>query len=776
MPAPVAEPTAARRRQWRVVGQVQGVGFRPRVFRLATSLGLTGWVRNDRSGVTIEAQGAPGMLDLFERTLAIDLPPLASIDALVSRDLGPADPVEHAFRIEHSDDDGRARARVTVDSVTCDACRRELLEPADRRRGHALINCTDCGPRYTIVRATPYDRANTTMSSFPMCDRCAHEFEDPADRRFHAQPNCCHDCGPRLELIDAAARPIEGDPIEHAARLIRGGGVVAIKGLGGYHLACDATSERAVATLRARKRRDHKAFAVMVGDLDAARALAEFSSDGEACLTSHAGPIVLAPARTPSPLAAGVAPGLHRVGVMLPTTPIHHLLVAAGLPALVMTSANASDDPLVRDDAEALERLAGVADAYLRHDRPIARAVDDSVVLDTGRGPVVVRRARGYVPSPVPISVPAALPGLAAGAELKNTVALVAGDRVILSQHIGDLTHTLAWRRFENAMDDLERLFEVRPAWIACDPHPGYRSRRAARRYARAHRLPLLEVQHHHAHLASVLAEHGRRGPVVGVIADGVGYGSDGTAWGGEILAGDLIDFRRLGRVRPLPLPGGDAAAKQTGRCAAAWLFTRFGEQAREHPAARRALPDRDERSVVFAMLRHGVNAPLSSGLGRLFDAASSALGVCDFNHHEAMSGQLLEALASVAGERPSGSGLMTLGEAGGLLELDHGPLLDRLLAGLERGEPVGSLAWVFHDAVADGLARAAIDACERSGLCTVALSGGVFVNELMTDLVASRLELAGFEVLTNRDVPPNDGGLSYGQAAVAAARLERGV
>lgn len=768
------ETTAPRRREWRVRGQVQGVGFRPCVYRVATALGLTGWVRNDQSGVIIEAVGTPAQFDRFEREILDHLPPLARIDHCEWHDLGPGAPHDALFRIIESDHNGLARAHVTVDSATCDACRRELLDPANRRYRHPLINCTDCGPRYTIVRDTPYDRAATTMASFAMCDACAHEYADPADRRFHAQPNCCHDCGPMLSLRGARGERIEGDPLARAAHLLRDGRVVAIKGLGGFHLACDATSERAVATLRARKKRDHKPFAVMVRDLDAARALAELTAEGERALCSPAAPIVLAPAKPDNGLAPGVAPGVHRVGVMLASTPIHHLLFADGLAPLVMTSANLSDDPLARDDDEAATRLVGIYDAILSHDRPIERAVDDSVVLDTHRGPVMLRRARGYVPSPLPLPIGARYPGLCVGAELKNACAIVSSDRAILGHHVGDLSYTLACERFDRTIDDLCRLFEVDPEWIACDPHPGYISRRYAHRYARRRAIPVIEVQHHHAHLAAVLAEHGHTDPAIGLICDGVGYGLDAEAWGGEILLGDLTSFERRGRMRPLLLPGGDAAAKRTGRCGAAWLFDRFGADASTRPMARWALPESDERDIVFAMLRHGVNAPPSSGMGRLFDAAASLLRLCDFNHHEAMAGQRLESAAARATTRPPADGLVELADQNGLLELDHRPVLDRLLRGMLDREPVEHLAWVFHDALADGLVRAATAVSERTNVRTVALSGGVFCNEVLTDLVADRLDRAGLACLTHRNVPPNDGGLAYGQAAVASARMER--
>jgi hydrogenase maturation protein HypF len=594
------------------------------------------------------------------------------------------------------------------------------------------------------------------MAGFAMCEDCAREYGDPADRRFHAQPVCCPDCGPRLRLLDAEGRALDGDPVARAAEMLRAGRVVAVKGLGGYHLAADATNEEAVRELRRRKRRDAKPLAVMVPDLEAAGALAELSDAAEKALTSPAAPIVISP-RGDGEVAPSVTAGHHRLGLMLPYAPLQHLLFAEGSGPLVMTSANVTDDPLVKDDDEALARLAGIADAFLAHDRPIERAVDDSIAIDGPRGLLPVRRARGYVPAPLPLPVAPARPGLAVGGELKGTVAVARADGAILSQHLGDLSWSLAWRRFERTVEDLLRLFEVTPAWVACDAHPDYLSHRHARRLADTG-LDLVVVQHHHAHLASLLAEHARSDRVVGLVCDGVGYGADGGIWGGEVLAGDLTGFTRLGRLRPLRLPGGDAAARETGRCASAWLFDAIGPGAVRDPAHRE-------------MLERDLRCPPSSGAGRLFDAAASLLGVCEENLHEAMSGMLLEAFASRAGARPSGADLMPLREEAGLAEIDHGPLLARILDGVENGEPVEDLAWLFHDALADGLARAARRAAAAEGIRTVGLSGGVFLNTLLTELTASRLEGAGLEVLLHREVPPNDGGIAYGQAAVAAAR-----
>ncbi|MFO0836796.1 MAG: carbamoyltransferase HypF [Phycisphaerales bacterium] len=763
-----------------VTGQVQGVGFRPFVFRIATRLGLTGMVRNDASGVVIELFGDPPGLDEFLRCLSAECPPLARIDTLRRRAIeAPSAPP--SFEIAESQHQGRPD-RVTVDSATCADCLREMLDPADRRRGHALINCTNCGPRYTIVNDVPYDRPLTTMAAFPMCERCLAEYRDPHDRRFHAQPTCCTSCGPSLGFVDAGGE-LHTAAIAAASDALTRGQIVALKGLGGYHLAVDATNEAAVARLRARKRRDHKPLALMVDSIETARSLVELSPEAERLLTSPAAPIVLASRRGEGGIASGVAPGMHRLGVMLPHTPIQHLLSQRVHRVLVMTSANLSDDPLITDDCDARARLSAIADAFLTHDRPIARAVDDSIVLDAPLGLLPLRRARGYVPTPIRLPIAADRPGLCLGGELKSTVAIVDADHAVLSQHLGDLNHTLAFERFRTTIEDLLRLYRVSPAWIARDAHPGYLSHRYADTLGRRWGVPIIDVQHHHAHMAAVLAEHGRTDAAVGLICDGVGFGSDGTSWGGEALVGNLASFRRVGRIRPLALPGGDAAAKQTGRCALSWLLDSLGPDAINTPIARRVVPADAERNAIGAMLARNLNCPPSSGLGRLFDAAAALLGVCEFNHFEAMSGMRLEAIASSTQLRePSGrrlsdgaSELVCVREQGGLVELDHRPLCRRLVQGIEGGEPIELLARIFHEVVASMLASAAIKAARDASLSCVVLSGGVFCNARLASLVHQELTRAGLEVLMHRQVPANDGGIALGQAAVAASVLRQG-
>jgi len=764
------------RLQLRVRGQVQGVGFRPFIHRLAAELSITGWVLNDVAGVLIEAWANPAILEEFAQRISSDAPPLAQIDSVTlqqPQDMSGEPP--SAFVILESDTGSDQAGRITVDSAVCSDCLAEMSDAEDRRFGHGLINCTNCGPRYSIIRDLPYDRPRTTMAGFPMCQACEVEYRDPSNRRFHAQPTCCPECGPSVFFVSCDGKSLgEGNPFAAARAFLEAGQTLAMKGLGGFHLVVDATNRAAVQSLRERKKRDHKPFALMVRDYEVARDLCQLDDAAIQALASPAAPIVIAPKRPGgATLAPEVAPGQHRLGVMLPNTPMQHLLAAECTSPLVMTSANLSDEPLVKDDEEALERLSAVADAFLTHDRPIERAVDDSVAVtdEAGKPLVVVRRARGMAPQPLPLPVAAAGVGLCCGADLKNSVALVRNGEAVLSQHVGDLSYTLAYDRFTETVTDLERLLDIQPDWVAVDQHPRYLSRQYG--VKRSHQadgreVQVIEVQHHHAHLASLLAEHQRNETIVGIICDGVGFGLDGTAWGGEILLGGLASFERVGHIRPLRLPGGDAAAKQTGRCAFSWMVDVLGlAEALEHPLAAEILAA-NERMTIASMLEADLQCPPSSGLGRLFDAAAALLGLCDFNHHEAMSGQLLESAASRSPNSPSGGRLMTLGK-GPVFAIDTRPLGRRIVNGIGEGELVDDLAWLFHDAVADGLARAAISAAGQACINVVGLSGGVFCNLLLTRLMANRLESAGMEVLTHHQIPPNDGGIALGQAAIAA-------
>ncbi len=769
------------RRGWRIRGQVQGVGFRPFVFREAAALGLTGLVRNDGDGVVIEAQGPADALDRFEVRLRWNGPALARIDTI---DATPLKPVRRprAFRIVGSRDAATPPARIAIDSATCDDCVTEMLDPRDRRAGHALINCTNCGPRYSIIRRVPYDRPHTTMSGFTMCAACQAEYDDPNDRRFHAQPIACPGCGPKLSLATPTGHTLPGDPIRVAAERLRAGALLLIKGLGGYHLACRADHGRAVSRLRDVKHRDAKPFALMVRSIEAARRLVVLSAAAEAEMRSPRCPIVLAPRRRGLSLAEGVAPGNHRLGVMLPYTPVHHLLFAelGDLP-LVMTSANLSDEPLVFDDDEALRRVGGLCDAILRHDRPIQRPIDDSVLIDVGGGSALlpVRRARGYVPEPITLPVACDEPGLCVGGELKNTVAVVRDGRAILSHHLGDLKHPLAFTNFRQTIDDLCRLFDITPRWIAHDLHPAYLSTHHAQHLAQRRGLRLLGVQHHHAHAAALMAEHHLTEPILALACDGVGYGVDGTSWGGELLLASLHDFRRVARLRPLRLPGGDASAHDPRRGALALLDQALGAAAFAHPAAVRLLPDIPERRALAAMFRHGTRCISSSGLGRVFDGLAALLGLSQTNGFEGESAMALESAAARYGDRvvepipgPPGYRLQPAAAEGEPMDIDLSPLTAAIADHFRPGDdPTRYAAWC-HEQIAQALGEAAMFAAEAQHVDTIGLTGGCFLNTLLTRKVKQHLERAGFTVLTHRRVPPGDGGLSLGQAAVAGARL----
>ena len=762
--------SAPARRQIRVAGQVQGVGFRPFVYRLAQELNLGGFIRNDGAGVIIEVQGEEADLVRFEEGIQTRRPALAVIRSFESKSV-PLRATESGFLIESSEAGSAAMADVTVDTAVCPGCLAELLGDTDRRHGYGLINCTNCGPRYSIIQGIPYDRPNTTMAAFAMCSDCRREYADPGDRRFHAQPVACHKCGPKLELVDGAGKRFEGDPIHLAAGMLLAGKILAIKGLGGFHLAVRADDQAAVGRLRELKLRDAKPFALMCRSINEVRGLVELSTAAEAAMRSSACPIVLAKRRGGVRMADAVAPGNHRLGVMLPYTPIQHLLFAAEprLPALVMTSANVSDEPLVIDNAEALRRLGGMCDALLWHDRPIERAVDDSVLLDAGDGLLPVRRARGYVPAGIEcmFGVPRAggTPnmGLCVGGELKNTIAVVRGGHAILSHHLGDLTHVENYACFRRAIDDMQKLFSVRPQWVAHDLHPMYLSTKVAQELGRQLDVPLIGVQHHHAHAAALLAEHGVTEKALVVVCDGVGYGTDDTMWGGELLAADLAGFERLARLRPLLLPGGDAAARDTRRSGLALLHQAFGDVFANHPAAAMLVPDEEERSILTGMMRGNIRCVRSSGVGRVFDGMAALLGVCQRNSFEAEAGMKLESLAADLPERTEDELFDIHGDE--LMTIDLGELI-RVVVESKRSPAV--LSALFHDQLAWAWECAVSRAAGKHGYLTVGLTGGVFCNQRLTAVLTRRLERRGLRVLRHRVVPANDGGISFGQAAVA--------
>ncbi|MGI8806551.1 MAG: carbamoyltransferase HypF [Acidimicrobiales bacterium] len=793
----------AERRRLRVTGTVQGVGFRPFVYRLAADLGLSGWVGNDSLGVVLEAEGPPPALDELARRLADEPPPLARVATVTWE---PAPPTgEAGFSIVDSRAAGSPAVAVPVDVATCADCERELGDPTDRRFGYPFINCTNCGPRYTIIQSIPYDRASTTMAGFVMCADCRREYEDPADRRFHAEPTCCPVCGPQLALLSPGGDVLAkaGDALDATVALLVDGRILAVKGLGGYHLACDAGNADAVAELRRRKARDDKPFALMV-DLSMASTLCHLTPEAEAALASPRRPIVLAPRRDDAPVAAGVAPNLPELGLMLAYTPLHLQLLAGCRRPLVMTSGNLSDEPIAHDDTDALARLGPMVDAILTHDRGIHIRCDDSVVragtralraesrasrseaearpgatpARGGGGPSpatapdavprpsrvqMVRRSRGYAPEPIGLPSTACRHVLAVGAELKSTVAVAKGDNVVASHHIGDLEHLAAYRSFLQAVDHLCSLTGVTPEVVAHDLHPEYLSTK----FAADLDLPAVGVQHHHAHIASCLVEHGRTEPVLGIAFDGLGLGTDGTAWGGELLVADLDGFRRVGHLRQVTLPGGDRAAREPWRMAVAWLAATLGPDEAER-YGRRA----DERWAAVLDLAQRPDVLRTSSAGRLFDAVAALLGLRTRITYEAQAAIELEAAA--AGQPldgPGGYEIAVVTDPEGLVLLDPTPLLATVVADRDRGIAPGVISAGFHAGLGRGVAAAAAAEAAGNGLDTVALSGGVFQNARLTEVVVTALEAAGVQVLVHHRLPPNDGGVSVGQAAIAARR-----
>ncbi|GAA1504848.1 carbamoyltransferase HypF [Streptomyces albidochromogenes] len=785
----VVDGTVERRRVT-VRGVVQGVGFRPFLYALATELELTGHVTNTREGVVAEVQGAPSAVARFCAAISTQAPPLARVDSVDHHEVPATGGA--GFAIVASRTDGTARTLVPPDTATCADCLTELADPADRRHRHPFINCTHCGPRFTIVTGLPYDRAQTAMADFPMCPDCAREYADPADRRFHAQPVACPHCGPRLRLLaprpghGPLPRPVTGkDPIAEARALLSRGAVLAVKGLGGYHLACDATDPAAVALLRRRKARGDKPFAVMARSTADIEHLVRLGPEERLLLTGAVRPIVLlrrrqdadAPDSMTPRLADEVAPGSPDLGVMLPYTPLHHLLL--GLPGdsgpggtrlLVMTSGNVAGEPIVTDDDEALDRLAHLADAWLTHDRRVHVPCDDSVVRVCDGQPLTVRRARGHAPLPLRLPFPVR-PALAVGGDLKNTFCLAEGRTAWLSAHIGDMDDLATQQAFERAEQHLESITGVSPEVLAADRHPGYRSGRWASRHAAGR--PVVRVQHHHAHVAAVMAEHGLDGgrPVIGVAFDGTGYGDDGAVWGGEFLLADYDSADRFGHLAYVPLPGGDAAVHRPYRMALAHLRAAGIPWSDDLPCVTACPPD--ERRVLNRQLERGLNCVGTSSMGRLFDAVSSLAGICHRAGYEAQAAIALEA-AALSDPDPGGVGYAFAVRPGApgddvTVRADPGPVLAAAVDDVRAGAAPALVAARFHRAVAALVHRVCVMARERRGLDTVVLTGGVFANTLLSSACARALRDDRFTVLRPHQVPPNDGGLALGQLLVAA-------
>jgi len=799
-----------KRQKILVTGRVQGVGFRPAVYRIAQALGLTGFVYNDTKGVTIELQGQEERIaEFLDRLQSQDKPPLADLKTCTVTEL-PAITGEDKFIIKTSDAEGSALSQVTADIATCRDCLAELFDKEDFRYGYPFINCTNCGPRYSIVKTIPYDRPNTTMSAFKMCDKCATQYTDVTDRRFHAQPVACGTCGPKIWLTNSKGKTIKTgteDTIVEAARLLRAGKIVAIKGIGGFHLAVDALNDRAVKRLRQRKRRDHKPFAVMADSIERIKEYAIVSESAERLLKNPQAPIVLLPRKEDSAIAPSVAESVDTLGFMLCYAPLHYLLFAQGLEILVMTSGNISDEPLICTNQIALERLGCVADAFLMHDREIYRQVDDSVIHFIDDKPVPLRRARGYVPTPIFISRASCVVRdasekekqntqyairnthheinspkdiFAAGADMKNTFCFVKQNQLICSEHIGDLKDAEVYHHYIESIEHLQRLFGVEPKVVVCDLHPAYLSTQYAKSLSD---MKVIQVQHHWAHIASVLVEHGLSGPVIGIECDGTGYGTDGAIWGCECMIVSLEKFERFGNLAYYDLAGADKASKEAVRPLLALLKKTYGSDFKldefmwllermETTSNNNSKLKTQNLKLISEQLDKGINCVKTSSLGRVFDAVAAMLGLGSHNYFDAQLPMALEAIAADGIDEYYEYEFIK--EAGGPIQLDLSMMFRQLVDDVEKEWDASILSAKFHNTLCIAMLAMAKQARESTKLDTVALSGGVFCNRYLTNRLIQQLRENGFRVLFNREVPSNDGGLSIGQAAIAARAVTR--
>ena len=746
----------------RVDGIVQGVGFRPFVSGLAQRLGLAGSIVNDLHGVAIEVEGSIANIGEFRARLVSDAPPLALIHNVVSEPIPIAN--RSVFEILASHAEGERDVLISPDIATCDDCIREIFDPLDRRYRYPFTNCTNCGPRFTVVRGVPYDRSRTTMAEFPMCADCAREYRDPSDRRFHAEPVCCPACGPSVRLIDRNGIAQAGDPIRKAAELLRSGKVVAVKGLGGYHLAALASDENAVKQLRSRKHREDKPFAVMAPNLESARGLATIDELEQRALSSPRRPVVLLNRRTDAALGHSVAPSNRYIGVMLPYTPLHHLLCQSVKAPIVFTSGNVSDEPIAYADDDAARRLSPIADAFLIHNRQIHIRTDDSVVRVSRGREVPQRRSRGYAPQPIELPFEARRPILACGAELKNTFCVAKRQHAFVSHHIGDLENFETLRSFREGIDHFRRLFGITPEVVAFDLHPEYLSTKYA---LDLKGVEFVGVQHHHAHIAACLADNGEQGPAIGVAFDGLGFGLDGTIWGGEFLIADLAKFERVGHLEAVPMPGGTAAIKQPWRMAASYLRKAYSESENFPEHLKVVERNANQWPPITALIKSGINSPLTSSAGRLFDAVAAILSVRDCINYEGQAAVELEQLAAVGED-----GAYEVAVPAAIPFEFHGAALVRAVVDdLRTGTSADVVAARFHNSISMMIVKACAAIRIIRGLDLVALSGGVFQNQLLLRRTVRLLEEAGFRVLTHRHVPTNDAGISFGQVAIAAAR-----
>ncbi len=756
MKAPNPGPTRLR---LQVRGIVQGVGFRPFVYNLAVKHGLSGWVTNTSGGVIIEVEGHNQQLNDFRQKLSSEAPPLSLIADIQEQTLTPNGDID--FRIKATDRSEHVQTLISPDAAVCPDCLGEMKDPANRRFRYPFINCTNCGPRYTIIKSIPYDRPFTTMAPFTMCPECQREYEDPGDRRFHAQPNACPVCGPKLMLLDAHGQPILcDDPIEQTMALIREGRIGAIKGLGGFHLAVDAGNDSAVRELRKRKARDEKPFALMVKDLETIKKMCDISDEEVRFIESPRAPILLLKRREKTPVADAVAPGNDRLGVMLPYTPLHHLLFDFEPSMLVMTSANLSEEPICIDNNEALDRLTGIADFFLVHDRDIHLRSDDSVWIQLSGKARSIRRSRGFVPQPVFVENTGPTV-LGVGAELKNTICLLKEDQAIVSQYIGDLKNLEALNFFEQTVDHLQTIFEDKPELVVADDHPQYLSSQ----WAKSQKLaPVLTIQHHHAHLASLLAEHQFSEPAIGVILDGTGLGTDGQIWGGEVLVGTIAKVRRMGRLEPMPLPGGDSAIKNPWRIAAAYLEATFGSNFPDLPFLKN-----HDFEPVRELVRKQVNTPLTTSCGRLFDAVAAMTGGCATIRYEAQAA--IEFMQICESELESVYEPQIV-EMDDIYSISVKELVKAVVNDIRAGIPAKKISARFHRFVGDSYLSLAEKISAETGIKTVGFSGGVFQNQVLLESMVPAFEAKGFQVLTHEQVPCNDGGIALGQAMFGRMKL----
>jgi hydrogenase maturation protein HypF len=764
-----------KRQKILITGRVQGVGFRPAVYRLARGLGLSGLVYNDTKGITVELQGKEEKIDEFLARLQSDSdkPPLAKIKTCNVTEI-PVIEAEDKFIIQNSDSQGSPLSQVTVDIATCRDCLAEMADKEDFRYGYPFINCTNCGPRYSIVKNIPYDRPNTTMSVFNMCEKCAAQYTEITDRRFHAQPVACGECGPAIRLTDKKGKTIETQTdkvIAETARLLSAGKIVAIKGIGGFHLAVNALDNNAVEKLRLRKKRDHKPFAMMTDSIEKIKKYALVSKTTEYLLKSPQSPIVLLPQKRNSSIAPSVAEGVNTYGFMLCYAPLHYLLFeqlkSRRTDVLVMTSGNISDEPLICRNEPALERLGGIADAFLMHDREIFRQVDDSIVHLVDEQPVLLRRARGYVPGPIFTEQNCRQEIFAAGADLKNTFCFTKQNQFICSEHIGDLEDAEVYHHYIDSIEHLRKLFEVKPEVVACDLHPGYLSTQYAVSQAG---LKVISIQHHWAHIASVLAEYGLSRPVIGLSADGTGYGTDGAVWGCECLIASLEKFERFAHLAYYQLAGADRASKEAVRPVLGLLKKTYGDDFNIDKFGwllERIQADTNKQRIILEQIEKQINTVETSSLGRVFDAIAAMLGLGGYNYFEAQLPMALE--AAIEDDIEEHYDFELIRKTDEPLQLDLGRMITQLIADIREKKTVGVISAKFHNCLAAGLLEMAKTARESTKLNTVALSGGVFCNRYLTIRCIKLLKKAGFSVLFNRDVPSNDGGISLGQAAIAA-------